>query len=100
MSWVIWRQHRNQALYGLATLAVLSALLLLTGLHMASVYRDSGLSRCQANTGECPLLANLFSNRFKSLEAVGVLLMVLPLFAGVFWGAPLVGRELEPGTDR
>lgn len=26
--------------------------------------------------------------------------MVLPLFAGVFWGAPLVARELEQGTHR
>jgi ABC-type transport system involved in multi-copper enzyme maturation permease subunit len=26
--------------------------------------------------------------------------MVLPLFAGVFWGAPLVAREFELGTYR
>jgi hypothetical protein len=100
MTWVTWRQHRNQALYGLGALAVLSLLLLLTGLHMASVFRDSGLSRCQTNQGDCPLLASAFSNRFRSMEAIGVLLMVLPLFAGVFWGAPLIARELEQGTHR
>jgi hypothetical protein len=100
MIWVTWRQHRNQALYGLGALAVLSLLLLLTGLHMASVFRDSGLSSCQSDQGECPLLASAFSNRFRAMEAIGVLLMVLPLFAGVFWGAPLVARELEQGTHR
>src|SRR5579864_1398118 len=100
MIWVTWRQHRHQALYGLGALGVLSLVLLLTGLHMASVFRDSGLSRCQNNQGACPLLASAFSNRFRALEALGVLLMVLPLFAGVFWGAPLVARELEQGTYR
>lgn len=100
MTWVIWRQHRHQALYGLATLAVLSLVLLLTGLHMASVFRDSGLARCTNNQGVCSLLASAFSNRFRAMEAIGVLLMVLPLFAGVFWGAPLVARELEQGTHR
>jgi ABC-2 family transporter protein len=100
MTWVTWRQHRNQALYGLGALAVLSLVLLVTGLHMASVYRDSGLSSCQNNQGLCPLLASAFSNRFRAMEAIGVLLMVLPLFAGVFWGAPLVARELEQGTHR
>jgi hypothetical protein len=100
MTWVTWRQHRNQALYGGATLAVLSALLLVTGLHMASAFRDSGLSRCQNNQGECAVLATAFSNRFRSMEAIGVLLMVLPLFAGIFWGAPLVACELEQGTHR
>src|SRR5947209_9363782 len=100
MTWVTWRQHRNQALYGAAAFGVLSLLLLLTGLHMASVFRNSGLSRCQNNHGLCPLLASAFSNRFRSTEAIGVLMMVLPLFAGVFWGAPLVARELEHGTHR
>jgi ABC-type transport system involved in multi-copper enzyme maturation permease subunit len=29
-----------------------------------------------------------------------VLLWFLPLFAGLFWGAPLVAREVEHGTHR
>lgn len=100
MTWVTWHQHRNQALYGAASLTVLSALLLVTGLHMASVFHDSGLASCQSSQGDCGSIATSFSNRFRSMEAVGVLLMVLPLFAGVFWGAPLVARELEQGTHR
>ena len=100
MTWVTWRQHRNQALYGAGALVVLALVLVLTGLHMASVFRASGLSTCQTNQGDCAALANSFSGRFKALEAVGVLLMVLPLFAGVFWGAPVVARELEQGTHR
>jgi hypothetical protein len=100
MTWVTWRQHRSQALYGAGALVVLSLVLVLTGLHMASAFRASGLSSCQSNQGDCAALANAFSGRFKALEAIGVLLMVLPLFAGVFWGAPLVARELELGTHR
>ena len=34
MTWLIWRQHRQQALFGTATLALIALLLLLTGLHM------------------------------------------------------------------
>jgi hypothetical protein len=34
------------------------------------------------------------------LRAVGSLLVVLPVLLGAFWGAPLIGRELETGTHR
>jgi hypothetical protein len=67
---------------------------------MAAAFRASGLSHCLSGEGDCAELASSFSGRFRAMEAVGVLVMVLPLFAGVFWGAPLAARELEHGTHR
>ena len=48
----------------------------------------------------CQELAAQFANRYGSLGSAGILLWFLPLFAGLFWGAPLVAREAEHGTHR
>jgi hypothetical protein len=48
----------------------------------------------------CQQQAEQFAGRFGRLGTVGVLLWFLPLFAGLFWGAPLVAREVEHGTHR
>ena len=37
MTWVVWRQHRNQAYLAAAALAAFAVLLLITGREMASV---------------------------------------------------------------
>jgi ABC-type transport system involved in multi-copper enzyme maturation permease subunit len=99
MTWLIWRQHRQQALFGAATLALVTLLLLLTGLHMHSVFRDSGLGRCLGSRHpDCGNLQSAFESRFSTLRQLVPFFMVLPALLGLFWGAPLIGRELEQGT--
>jgi ABC-type transport system involved in multi-copper enzyme maturation permease subunit len=99
MSWLIWRQHRQQALFGTATLALLTLLLLLTGLHMHSVFHESGLGRCLASRHpDCSNLQSAFESRFSTLRQLVPFFMALPALLGLFWGAPLIGRELEQGT--
>ena len=99
MSWLIWRQHRQQALFGTATLGLLALLLLLTGLHMHSVFHDSGLGRCLTSRHpDCSNLQSAFESRFSTLRQLVPFFMVLPALLGLFWGAPLIGRELEQGT--
>ena len=119
MSWLVWRQHRQQALFALAVLAVLAAFLVPTGLQMHTAFAKAGLDDCLSaaarvefvQVGEnpdpasdqarrCQDLAERFSNRFGNRGTVGILLWFLPLFAGLFWGAPLVAREVEHGTHR
>jgi hypothetical protein len=39
-----------------------------------------------------------FLSRYSVLQDLGLLLVVVPGLVGVFWGAPLVARELETGT--
>ena len=69
MSWLIWRQHRQQALFGTATLGLLALLLLLTGLHMHSVFHDSGFGRCLASRHpDCSNLQSAFESRFSTLR--------------------------------
>ncbi|WP_433501105.1 ABC transporter permease [Sphaerimonospora sp. CA-214678] len=81
MIWLTWRQFRAQAtaMYGL--LAVLAVVLVIAGRPPHGVVR----------------LAPADSR----LYYAGVVVMyLLPAVIGVFWGAPLVTRELEAGTHR
>jgi hypothetical protein len=45
-------------------------------------------------------VSRLFENRYGGLLSDTSYLNLLPMLVGVFWGAPLVGRELESGTYR
>jgi hypothetical protein len=102
MTWLAWRQHRQQALFGALSFALLAVFLLLTGRHMHSVFGSSGLSHCLAtrNHGDCGELESAFETRFGTLRQLAPFLMVLPGLVGLFWGAPLLARELEHGTHR
>jgi len=100
MTWLIWRQHRQQALFRVATLALITLLLALTGLHMHSVFRSSGLGHCLATRGhgDCGGFESAFESRFATLRQLVPFFMVLPALLGIFWGAPLIAREVEQGT--
>jgi hypothetical protein len=102
MSWLTWRQHRLQVLSTAGALGLVGLFMALTGTHMSSVFRDSGLSHCLATRGhgDCGDLESSFESRFSVLRQLGPLFLVLPLLLGFFWGAPLLARELEHGTHR
>ena len=101
MIWVTWRQHRQQLFVGAATLAVLVGFLLLTGFGIASTFRTSGLARCLAIPGrDCGDLSQAFGDRYSSLSFLIPLFLIVPAVIGMFWGAPLVAREIEQGTHR
>jgi len=98
MTWHTWRQHRNQAYFGAAALVAFTVLLLITGLQMASQYH-SVLAACSAATSNCGSLADLTLGSPPVIFLV-ILTLVVPALLGVFWGAPLVARELETGTSQ
>ncbi|KIF79495.1 transporter [Streptomyces sp. 150FB] len=111
MIWLIWRQHNKQALLAAVGLIVLAAIMLPTGLRMHSVFDDSGLGSCLAKLGtgslvankaadSCNALSSQFQNEFSTLTFVGILFVILPLLVGLFFGAPLIAREIEQGTHR
>jgi ABC-2 family transporter len=96
-------QFRVQALIAAATLAVFAILLAATGPHLASLYAASGLSGCQP--ASCGNLASNFLQQlyatapYQAVYLLGILLIVVtPAVIGLFWGAPLIARELETGT--
>lgn len=104
MIWLTWRQFRAQAIAAAAALAVIAVIFGTTGPHLAHLYDVSGLATCHAG---CSALTTSFLDSVKAdtiypvLYIVGaVILYATPGIIGVFWGAPLVARELEAGTFR
>jgi hypothetical protein len=96
MIWVAWRQFRAQALVTLGLLAAFAVLVLVTGLHLRDVYDSLGGARC-SERNDCQALAG----HAKALsDLLGPALLAIPALLGMFWGAPLLARELESGTHR
>jgi len=100
MTWLVWRQHRTQAGSGAALIAVLAVFLFWTHGTMTDYLRSSGLSDCLAAGGDCDLLRMQFRDRFETLNSSVGWFNLFPLLVGMFWGAPLIARELEQGTHR
>ncbi len=103
MIWMTWRQFRTQAIAGLAVLAAVAAVLVSTVPGLSGLARDSGYLGC---TADCDELAAAFlrqaeASHFAPLYYAGLIVQYLmPALVGMFWGAPLVARELETGTYR
>jgi hypothetical protein len=96
MTWLVWRQHRNQAYIAAAALALFAVVMLITGRQMASQYH-SALISCAA-THTCSDLATTLNLGSPVLFLLINLTLLVPCLLGVFWGGPLVARELETGT--
>lgn len=81
-----WRQFRTEASIGIGALAVVAVVLAITGPHLMSVSRTA---------------PNELASTDHALQVfVQALLLVVPALVGIFFGAPLVARELETGTYR
>ncbi|MEV6931424.1 ABC transporter permease subunit [Dactylosporangium sp. NPDC051485] len=99
MIWMSWRQFRTQALVGVIALAPLAAYLVFTGLDIRQAY-GRYRSRCVA-ADRCLDAMSQFQDDYRTrLLLLALLLALIPAVLGVFWGAPLIARELETGTQR
>lgn len=78
MTWLTWRQFRVPAVSVFAGLAVICVILGITGPQL--VGRTD------------------FSNQNVLYGATFLLMYLLPAIIGVFWGVPLITREVESGT--
>jgi hypothetical protein len=95
-----WRQFRTQAVIGGAGLVVLGVILLVTGPHLVSIY-DTALAQCRASGGASSDCNNPVISTYSKLQVLATALVLLvPVLIGMFWGAPLIARELETGTFR
>jgi hypothetical protein len=108
MTWLVWRQHRQQALAAAIALVAVALFLVPTGRQLHAAFDDLGLEACLrggqpevvAPDDGCGALSERFSGRFQGLALASLLLLFMPVLAGLFWGAPLVAREVEHGTHR
>jgi hypothetical protein len=109
MIWVTWRQFRAQALTVLVLLAAAAIVFLATGLRMHHSYTAdlaacAPLHACDGATPAARALGAQISQLQRSYEPMFQLLQLLvlavPALTGIFWGAPLIGRELETGTHQ
>ena len=97
MTWLTWRQFRAQTVIAAAALAVLAIILLTTGRQLSHTF-DATVIGCRAR-GDCTGAMNALQGQDVLLQDLTRLLMyVVPAVIGLFWGAPLLARELETGT--
>jgi len=96
---LVWRQFRTQAAVGFGTLAVIAVVAVITCPHLVHLY-DTNVATCGVH-GDCSTATNAFLGNDSTLRTwLGILVIVVPGIIGIFWGAPLVARELEAGTHR
>ena len=104
MIWLTWRHFRAQIIVTSAALTVLALVLWRTGPDLAHLYDTSGIASCKPDVN-CATLATRFLNKLPKINELlyflGIgLLYAAPAVIGVFWGAPLVAREIEAHTHR
>jgi ABC-type transport system involved in multi-copper enzyme maturation permease subunit len=101
MNWLAWRQFRAQALIALGVLVVFALYLLYIGYTVRRAYNTDVLGCLAADGCDRSVAESKFLDDHAVLVGVpSILLLVLPGIVGVFWGAPLVAREYDNGTQR
>jgi hypothetical protein len=90
MIWLTWRQLRTQAAVLFGGVALVAVLLIATRSGLDSEYRQ-----------DASAFLTRISGTYSTLYLLGALLVLaVPCIVGMFWGAPLITRELETGTYR
>ncbi len=94
-----WRQFRAPAAVVFGALAVIAVVLAITGPNLVHLY-DTTVANCKAR-GDCQTATAAFLHTDHFLkQLLGPTVLVAPALVGIFWGAPLVARELESNTFR
>jgi hypothetical protein len=92
-------QMRMQAAVALGAIVVVAIVLALTGPHLVNLY-DTTVVPCSAHN-DCAAATTALTDTDGPLQVfLAFLLLVIPVFIGMFWGAPLLAREYESGTYR
>jgi hypothetical protein len=99
MIWLAWRQFRVQAYVALGLVGAIAVALAVTGPALVHVYNS--VVRTCATHGDCGPVTQAFEQR-DHLLLIGLTVAVIgaPALVGIFWGAPLIARELENRTYR
>jgi hypothetical protein len=96
MTWVTWRQHRLEGIWALVVVVLI-------GGAIAFVANEIRIAGCPGPGQTFCLLNDPAGQLALVLARLNIYqygLVVLPALAGAFFGAPLVAREIEAGTQR
>jgi hypothetical protein len=101
MIWVGWRQQRVETVIAAAMLAVLAAVAIPVGMHMASVYSHEDLAACvqSFNPGACGNSLGSFQLRFNGLNLLFTWSTIVPALAALLLAAPFLA-DIDNGTYR
>ena len=103
MIWFTWRQFRTPVWITGGALAALGIVLVITARSVADAYDAANVAACGS---DCATAIDNFLRAVRASAAgtvydlANVLMLVGPALIGLFWGAPLLARELETGTHR
>jgi hypothetical protein len=96
--WLSFRQFRTQALVAAAGVAVVAVVVVIVGSQLLANFH-ANVSSCAASCSASAV--NNFVDKYTLMGSwLSALVLVVPGLIGVFWGAPLLARELESGTFR
>jgi ABC-type transport system involved in multi-copper enzyme maturation permease subunit len=103
MTWFTWRQFRTQSWIALAGVVVVAAVLIVNGHRLSELYVSSGAATCHGDCGDA--LATFRTAAGTDVNTwiynfTRAMMYLVPALIGIFWGAPLIARELETGTYR
>ncbi len=94
-----WIQARVQTLSVAAVLAVTAIALAVSGPHLVHLY-NTAVAGCSVR-GDCSTaITQYLRNDRATRNWLNLIVGAGPGLLGIFWGAPLVARELETGTFR
>jgi hypothetical protein len=99
MTFLIWRLHRANAIVSAVVIAAVAAVIVPSGIAIANSYHHAVMN-CSLNHVGCGDIGGIvFGSNGPFTSLVQDLAMAFPLVVGILWGAPLVAREFEAGTE-
>ena len=99
MTCLIWRLHRAHAIVSAIVIAAVAALIVPTGIAIANSYHHAVMNCSVSHVGCGDISLTVFGQNGAFTSLVQDLVMAFPLVLGILWGAPLVPREFEAGTE-
>ena len=96
LAWLTWRQHRTVVVAGLVIAAAVTGSMLYVAARVPAISRECGNAACPYGTLRDALGGSFGLTSLSAYLTLAV--MLLPLLAGMFLGAPLLAREHEQRT--
>jgi ABC-type multidrug transport system permease subunit len=97
LAWLTWRQHRTVVIAGLVIAAAVTGSTLYVAARITAISQECGNARCPDGSAQAALLRGSFGLATLSTYLT-LVVMLLPLLAGMFIGVPLLAREHEQRT--